>query len=72
MSRGRKPVRARSSGAATHNAGQPGKLQVTIWGETEPDTLGRRRNVAMALDEDAIRLLAANLNRLGFLLEGPR
>jgi hypothetical protein len=64
VSRGKKPVRGRGTGSATHNgASAPGELEVTIWGVTdrEPD-----RKMAIVLDEEAARHLAMHLAAYGF------
>jgi hypothetical protein len=61
--RGKRPVRAHSSGGATHNKSTvPGELQVTIWGtvDKEPD-----REVALVLGEDGVKMLKAALERFG-------
>ena len=60
---GRKPIRGRGLGAATHNrASELGKLEVTVWGWSAL----RRRDVAIVLDEESAKRLADNLGRFGF------
>lgn len=67
MRKSRKPVQGRGTGAATHNrAAEPGKLEVTIWGQTREMPGRKRREMAIVLDEDAVNRLIANLSRFGF------
>jgi len=64
MGRGKKTVRGRGAGSATHNGNsEPGRLEVTIWGVTdrEPD-----RKMAIVLSEDDVRHLVVRLASHGF------
>lgn len=59
MRRGKRPIRAHSSGWATHDGAKiPGELKVTIWGTSDRDP---GREVAMVLDEEAVRGLLQHL-----------
>ena len=49
--------------AASHNgATEPGKLKVTIWGETRKKP---RREMTLVLGEEDVKRLKANLERFG-------
>jgi len=58
----RPAIQGVSSGHVTHNGAQvPDELEATIWGHTK-----KGRDVTLTLSEEAVRVLLANLGRIGF------